>query len=170
MGAGKTTIGQLIAQSLHYRFFDTDAVIEQTAQQTISQIFETTGEADFRQVETQVLAELSTYSRLVVATGGGIVTPRQNWSYLRHGVIIWLDVPLEVLYTRLKKDTQRPLLQTSDPFARLQLLLQERRPLYSQADVTVTVEAGESAEQVAERILAAIPAVLRSEEPEEPEP
>lgn len=165
MGAGKTTIGQLIAESLDYRFFDTDAVVEQAAGQAISQIFATTGEAEFRQIETQVLAELSTYSRLVVATGGGIVTQRQNWSHLRHGVIIWLNVPVEVLYNRVKKDTQRPLLQTSDPLARLQLLLQERRPLYNQADVVVSVEPGESAEQVAEHVLQAIPTVLRSDTP-----
>ncbi len=163
MGAGKTTIGQLIAESLGYRFFDTDAVVEQATGQSISQIFATTGQAEFRQIETQVLAELSTYTRLVVATGGGIVTQQQNWSYLRHGVIIWLNVPIEVLYSRLRKDTQRPLLQTSDPLAKLQLLLQERRPLYSQADVAITVEPGESAEQVAKQVLQAIPTVLRSE-------
>lgn len=165
MGAGKTTVGQLIAQSLDYRFFDTDTVIEQATGQSISQIFATTGETEFRQIETQVLAELSTYSRLVVATGGGIVTQRQNWSYLRHGVIIWLNVPIEVLYSRLKHDTKRPLLQMSDPLARLQLLLQERHPLYAQADVVVTVEPKDTAKQVAERVLEAIPAVLRSETP-----
>lgn len=164
MGAGKTTVGQLITQSLNYRFFDTDAVIEQATGQSISQIFASTGEAEFRQIETQVLAELSTYFRLVISTGGGIVTQRQNWSYLRHGIIIWLDVPLEVLYNRLKQDTHRPLLQTSDPLARLQLLLQERRPLYAQADVTVEVAPEETPEQVAKRVLEAIPAVLRAEE------
>lgn len=163
MGAGKTTVGQLVARSLGYQFLDTDAMIEQVAGQPIKQIFAVLGEAEFRQLETQVLAELSAYTRLVIATGGGIVSQRQNWSYLRHGVVVWLNVPLEVLYSRIKKDTTRPLLQTADPLAKLQLLLQERRPLYAQADVEITVSPGEAAEQVAARVLEEIPKVLKPE-------
>jgi shikimate kinase len=164
MGAGKTTVGQLVAQSLGYQFFDTDTVIEQAASQPIRQIFASQGEAEFRQLETQVLAELSAYTRLVIATGGGIVSQQQNWSYLRHGIIIWLNVPLEVLYNRIKKDTTRPLLQTADPLAKLQLLLQERRPLYAQADVEVSVRPGEAAEQVAAHVLEEISKVLKPED------
>jgi len=160
MGAGKSTIGKLISQSLGYRFFDTDSVIERVAGQSIRQIF-ATGEAEFRQLETQVLAELSAYTRLVIATGGGIVSRPQNWSYLRHGLIIWINVPVEVLQSRLSQDTSRPLLQTGDPLAKLQLLLQERRSLYAQADLEITVSAQESAEQVAERLLLEIPMVLK---------
>lgn len=169
MGAGKSTVGQLVAQALGYRFFDTDTVIEQATQQSITQIFATTGEAEFRQLETQVLAELSAYTRLVIATGGGIVSQRQNWSYLRHGIVIWLNVPLELLYHRIKADTGRPLLQTADPFAKLQLLLQERRALYAQSDVEVTIGEGESAEQVAERVLAAVTDILKPEPSESAE-
>lgn len=164
MGSGKSTIGQLVAQSLGYRFFDTDKVIEQATGQTINQIFATTGEAEFRQLETQVLAELSAYTRLVIATGGGIVAQPRNWSYLRHGLVIWLNVPLEVLYGRLKKDTSRPLLQTADPLAKLQLLLQERRSLYAQADLEMMVNPDELAEQVAERMLVELPNILKAEE------
>lgn len=160
MGAGKSTVGRLVAQRLSYRFFDTDSIIERAAGQSINQIF-ASGESEFRQLETQVLAELSAYTRLVVATGGGIVTPPQNWSYLRHGLVIWLNVPLEVLHHRLRKDTSRPLLQTADPLAKLQLLLQERRALYAQADLEIRVSASDSAEQVAQRLLAEIPTVLK---------
>lgn len=166
MGVGKSTVGQLLAKALGYRFFDTDAVIEQATGQTISEIFAGMGEAEFRQLETQVLAELSAYTRLVVATGGGIVSQQKNWSYLRHGLIIWLNVPIEILFQRLKKDTTRPLLQTADPFAKLQLLLQERRERYAQADLEISVKAGESAEQVTDRILLAIPNILRSDDPQ----
>jgi shikimate kinase len=160
MGAGKSTIGKLISQPLGYRFFDTDSVIERAAGQSISQIF-AGGEAEFRQLETQVLAELSAYTRLVIATGGGIVSRSQNWSYLRHGLIIWINVPVEVLQSRLSKDTSRPLLQTGDPLAKLQLLLQERRSLYAQADLEITVGPQEAAEQVAQRLLSEIPTVLK---------
>ena len=160
MGAGKSTIGRLVGQMLGYRFFDTDSLVEQAAGQSISQIF-AAGEPEFRQLETQVLSELSAYGRLVVATGGGVVSQPQNWSYLRHGLIIWLNVPVEVLQQRLKKDTSRPLLQTADPLAKLQLLLQERRALYAQADLEILVGPSESAEQVAQRLLAEIPTRLK---------
>ena len=163
MGAGKTTIGQLVSQSLGYRFVDTDAVIEQATDQSISQIFAQLGEPEFRQMETQVLSELSTYTKLVVATGGGIVSQRQNWSYLQQGVVIWLNVPLDVLYQRLKHSSDRPLLQTDDLQAKLQLLLQERRQLYAQADLEVEVNAGETAGQVAARVVEKLPTVLRSD-------
>lgn len=161
MGAGKSTVGQQIAQRLDYRFFDTDSVIEQATGQAISQIFANTGEAEFRKLETQVLAELSPYTRLVISTGGGIVSQPKNWSYLRHGLIIWLNVPIEVLYQRLQQDTSRPLLQTADPLATLQLLLQERRSLYAQADLEIAVAATDTPEQVVDRVLAEIPGILK---------
>ncbi|MFM7428065.1 MAG: shikimate kinase [Elainella sp.] len=161
MGTGKSTVGQLVARSLGYQFLDTDTVIEQVSGQSVSQIFASQGEPEFRQLETQVLAELSAYTRLVIATGGGIVSLTQNWSYLRHGLIIWLNVPVELIYSRLKKDTTRPLLQTADPLAKLQLLMQERRSLYAQADLEIGVSQGETADRVAQRVLAAIPTVLK---------
>ena len=158
MGSGKTTIGHLLAQHLSYRFFDTDAVVEQAAKQPITQIFADSGETAFRQLESQVLAQLSPYTRLVIATGGGIVLSRENWSHLRHGVVIWLDVPIEQLHQRLHHDKSRPLLQ--DPNANLnetlQTLLDQRQSLYAQADLQITVMADESAAQVAARVVAAI--------------
>ncbi|MBD3882350.1 shikimate kinase [Phormidium tenue FACHB-886] len=160
MGSGKTTVGQQLAAKLGYRFFDTDAVVEQVAKQTVSQIFTSAGEATFRDLETQVLAELSAYRRLTIATGGGIVMQRQNWSYLRHGAIVWLDASVEQIYERLQGDTHRPLLQTADPVATLKTLLDQRRSLYAQADLQITVLPGESAEQIAARILTEIPNIL----------
>lgn len=164
MGAGKSTVGQLVGRRLNYQFFDTDSVIEQAAGQSVSQIFAAAGEPEFRQLETQVLAELSAYTRLVIATGGGIVSQPQNWSYLQQGLVIWLNVPVELIYSRLKKDSTRPLLQTTDPLAKLQLLMQERRPLYAAADLEITVTPGEPAERVAERVIAAIPKALKGTE------
>jgi shikimate kinase len=153
MGAGKTTIGRLLAKHLNYRFFDTDLVVEQTTGKSVTTLFAELGESAFRQAETQVLAELSAYTRLVVATGGGIVLNSSNWSYLHHGLVIWLDVPLDELYTRVKNNPHRPLLQTPDPYQTLQQLLEHRSPLYAQADVRVAVNAGEPARQVTQRVL-----------------
>lgn len=161
MGAGKTTVGRLLAQQLNYRFFDTDALIEQLAGQPITQIFAEAGEPEFRRLESQVLAELSAYKKLVIATGGGIVLNRVNWSYLRHGIVVWLNVPVEQIYSRLRTSTTRPLLLTADPLAKLQELLSQRQNLYTQADVQVKAVAKDNPEQVAIRVLEEVARVLR---------
>jgi shikimate kinase len=163
MGAGKSSTGLQLADRLGYRFFDTDAVLEAATGQTIPAIFEHQGEAAFRQMETQVLAELSAYQKLVIATGGGIVTQKINWSYLHHGIVVWLDVPLEVLEQRLAGDMGRPLLQTQDWQATLQQLLDQRRQLYAQADVQVSVAANEGVEEIVGRILDQIQERIRPE-------
>jgi shikimate kinase len=156
MGAGKSRTGAALAQALGYQFFDTDAVLETAAGQTIPNIFKQYGEAAFRQLETEVLAQLSAYQRLVIATGGGIVTQRQNWSYLHHGIVVWLDVPLKTLQQRLAGESGRPLLNTPDWPTTLATLLTQRQPLYAQADVRVVVEADEDVETIAARTLALV--------------
>ncbi|WP_256995686.1 shikimate kinase [Halomicronema hongdechloris] len=168
MGSGKSTIGHLLGRRLNYRFIDTDELIEQTTGQTIPEIFQQHGEASFRQIETDVLAQVSAYTRLVVATGGGIVTQPYNWSYLHHGLVIWLEVPLAVLQRRLQGDTGRPLLQSDGWTERLQALLEQRQPLYAQADVRVTVTAQQSPKAVTRQTLEQIGQVLRSPTPEPP--
>jgi shikimate kinase len=163
MGAGKSTVGKILAERLNYHFFDTDTVIEQASGQAITEIFASLGETAFRELETQVLAELSAYTKLVVATGGGIVLQRKNWSHLRQGLIVWLNVPLEQLYDRLRGDTVRPLLQGEKPEEKLRLILEQRQALYSQADLCITPRPEESPEQLATRILQQIPAILKPE-------
>jgi shikimate kinase len=163
MGSGKTTVGRLLAADLGYQFFDTDTLIEQLAGQTVTEIFATAGEAEFRRLETQVLAELSAYKQLVVATGGGIVLQLQNWSYLRHGLVIWLDAPVQTLYERLQGDRSRPLLVAPDPLLKLQDLLIHRQPLYAQADVRVPIMERDRPDQVAAQVLIEIPKVLKPE-------
>lgn len=138
MGAGKSTVGRILAERLGYQFFDTDALIETAANQTIPDIFARQGEAGFRDWETQVLAQLSAHARLVVATGGGIVERSQNWSYLHHGLTLWLDVPAAELHRRLQADpTPRPLLDHPNPLEPLTQLLDRRHDLYAQADVRI---------------------------------
>lgn len=163
MGSGKTTVGRLLATDLGYQFFDTDDLIEQLSGQTVTEIFATAGEAEFRRLETQVLAELSAYKKLVIATGGGIVLQSQNWSYLHHGLVIWLDAPVQTLYRRLQGDRSRPLLATPEPLLKLQELLAQRQPVYAQADVRVAINESDRPDQVAAQVLVEIPKVLRPE-------
>jgi shikimate kinase len=160
MGSGKSTIGKLLAQQLGYQFFDTDNLIVQATGLTVSQIFAEAGEAEFRKIETQVLSQLSAYTRLVVATGGGIILERMNWSHMQQGLVLWLEVEPETLLDRLKEDTTRPLLQDTDPQNKLKTLLEQRHHLYAQADVKVRVEKHDSPEAVAESMIAEIPKVL----------
>jgi shikimate kinase len=163
MGSGKTTIGQVLAQQLDYRFFDTDVLIERVTQQTINEIFAKQGEESFRDIESQVLAQLCAYTRSVVATGGGIVLKQLNWSYLRHGLIIWLDTPVELLLKRLAEDTTRPLLQESEPALKLNHLLEQRRSLYAEADLRILVEENQTPEKIVSQILGQIPSIVKTQ-------
>jgi shikimate kinase len=162
MGTGKTTVGRLLAKQLEYGFVDTDDVIVQAAGRSINQLFAEEGEIVFRQLESDILAQVCAYTKLTIATGGGIVLRTENWSYLHHGLIVWLDAPVELLYTRLLEDSTRPLLQDIDPQAKLRSLLEQRQPLYSQADLRITVSEGETPEAIAHKVMEAIPSVLKS--------
>ena len=161
MGSGKTSTGRPLAQQLGYGFVDADAVIEQAADCSIPEIFERDGEAGFRALESQVLTAISQRHSLVVATGGGVVTQQENWGLLHSGIVIWLDVVPGQLMQRLKADsTVRPLLQTDDPDAALNALLNQRRPLYAEADLTVVIDQ-ETPEAVADGILQLLPSLLK---------
>ena len=162
MGAGKTTVGQILAAQLNYHFFDTDEVIVRASGKSIADIFATEGEEAFRQLETQVLGQLSAYKNLSVATGGGIVSRPVNWSYLHHGIVVWLDVPVDRLCDRLRADTERPLLREGDLRFKLQSLLDDRERFYSQADVRVCTSGDEGPEAVAARAIGEIQKVLKS--------
>lgn len=161
MGSGKTTVGSLIATELGYRFLDTDAVIEQGTKRSINQLFAEVGETEFRQIETKVLAQVCAYTNLAIATGGGIVTRQTNWSYLHYGLIVWIDVPIQVLYERLKADDTRPLLQTTDLLETLQRIFQQRQKLYEQADLHIRVSEAQTATEIANRVIELIPSVLK---------
>lgn len=163
MGAGKTTVGRLLAKTLKYRFFDTDELIVRVANQSIAEIFDREGEEAFRELETKVLGELSAYKNSVVATGGGIVGRSMNWGYLHYGVVVWLDVPVDQLYARLGSDTDRPLLREGDLKSKLQSLLNERERFYTQADVRVCIRGGEKPEEVAARAIEEIKKVIKPE-------
>ncbi|MGF1515504.1 MAG: shikimate kinase [Elainellaceae cyanobacterium] len=161
MGAGKTTVGRHLAHLLGYQFFDTDQVVEQAAGKSVARIFADSGEADFRQVETQVLSQLCAHQRLVVATGGGIVLSRTNWSYLHYGAVVWLSASVDTLYRRLSRDTTRPLLQRENPRQVLEDLLAERHHLYAQADLTLNTQVDERPQEVAQRVLTELSTVVK---------
>ena len=161
MGSGKTSTGRPLAERLGYGFVDADAVVEQAAGCSIPEIFERDGEAGFRKLESQVLNAISQRHSLVVATGGGVVTQPENWGLLHSGIVIWLDVVPEQLMVRLRSDnTVRPLLQTADPEAALNALLNQRRPLYAEADLTVVIN-DETPDTVADGILQLLPSLLK---------
>lgn len=161
MGSGKSSLAAPLAAALGYRCLDTDQLLEQSAGRTIAEIFASEGEQGFRDLETAVLDAISPWQRLVVATGGGVVSRPRNWGYLRHGVVVWLDAPQEVLLRRLQADpTPRPLLDCADPAERLGTLLEQRRPLYAEADLHLPLR-DETPERLVESLLEALPQILR---------
>ena len=171
MGSGKSTVGRLLAERLGYGFFDTDTLIEQVTGKSTRDLFASDGEAAFRALETEVLRQLSERTRLVVATGGGAVLAQQNWQYLRHGGVVWLDVPIAAIAARLQANpaemAARPLLQTPNPGAALQSLLDQRRSRYALADAHITPTAEDSPAAIAEQVIAAITALRLPDTPPE---
>ena len=130
-GGGKTTVGRLLARQLGWPFLDSDVEIEARLGCSISDYFAMKGEAEFRAIEGQVLADCLTNGPLVLSTGGGVVLKESNRTLLRQrSVPVYLHSAPEELYRRLRHDTQRPLLQVADPQARLRQLYAERDRLY----------------------------------------
>lgn len=131
MGAGKTTIGRLLAKQLGRSFVDSDWYIESQTGADIAWIFAKEGEAGFRERETRAIDELTQQPRIVLATGGGAVMAAENREYLKQrGIVIYLNAPVDVQMARTAKDTSRPLLQQPNPRKILQALYSARDPLY----------------------------------------
>jgi shikimate kinase/3-dehydroquinate synthase len=139
MGAGKTTIGRLLARKLNRRFIDSDHEIEARTGATIPWIFEIEGEACFRRREADVIRDLSAQEGLVLATGGGGVLNADSRAYLaERGTVVYLRASIGSILQRTAHDKSRPLLQTADPRAKLEQLLAERDPLYREiADLVI---------------------------------
>ena len=137
MGAGKTTIGRQLAAALHLEFVDSDHEIEERTGVDIPTIFDIEGEEGFRKREVSVIDELTQRDGIVLATGGGAVLREENRNHLGgRGLVIYLYATLDRLMDRTHRDKNRPLLQTDDPRAKLQELIEIRDPLYRQtADI-----------------------------------
>lgn len=134
MGAGKTTVGRMLAKRLGRLFLDSDHEIVERTGVPIPTIFEIEGEDGFRRREAQTIHELTAGSDLVLATGGGVVINPENRQRLHEtGWVVYLNVPPRLLYERTRHDRNRPLLQVEDPLARLEELHAVRDPLYREA-------------------------------------
>lgn len=154
MGAGKSTIGHRLAETLGREFCDSDQVIETRTGACIPWIFEKEGEAGFRAREKAALEDLCARTKLVIATGGGAVLDPDNRRTLRRsGMVIYLTVTLDEQLERVRRDSNRPLLQTADPRATLQMLNQQRDPLYRQTAHHVVHTEGRQFRRVIRRII-----------------
>jgi shikimate kinase len=138
MGAGKSSVGKRLAVRLGLPFVDADHAIEEAANQTIPEIFATHGEAYFRDGERRVITRLLKDGQRVLATGGGaFINAETRTQIVEHGLTVWLKAEPEVLFERVKRRSNRPLLQTNDPEGTLRRLVEERYPVYALADITI---------------------------------
>lgn len=141
MGTGKTVVGRALAERLGWEFVDVDAAIEQDAGMPVADIFAQLGEAGFRDRETQAIKKLSALDHKVLSCGGGAVLRAENMGLLEQaGVIVCLTAAPEIIFTRLKGNTTRPLLQVPDPQAKIRDMLAERAPFYRRCSVTVATD------------------------------
>jgi len=138
MGTGKSCVGRVVAEMLHFTFLDTDHVIEARAGKAISDIFAQDGEPAFRQWERRVVEELTRRTKTVIATGGGLPADETNLASLKtHALVICLWASPETIWERVHGHDHRPLLNEPDPLAKIRELLAARETYYRQADVLV---------------------------------
>ncbi len=141
MGTGKSTVGRKVAHGLQFKYVDTDTLIEEQTGMGISEVFTQAGEPAFRKMERAVVESLVSCENHVIATGGGlIVDPENRESLRRHAMLVCLWASPEAIWRRTQHNTHRPLLQDSDPKARIAELLSEREPHYRQADIIINTE------------------------------
>lgn len=138
MGTGKSSVGRLVAAQLRFDFVDTDHLIESRTGKQISDIFASSGEAGFREIEKVVVAELARLRQTVIATGGGLAANTEHLASLKeHALVVCLWASPEVVWERVRGQTHRPLLQGPDPMAKIAELLATRGPAYRQADILI---------------------------------
>lgn len=168
MGAGKTTVGRRLANRLGRRFVDSDEEIEAAAGMTIEDIFKTHGEADFRSGEVRVISRLLRDPDIVLGTGGGaFINPETRALIKAQAVSVWIKADFELLFARVSRRSDRPLLKTTNPRETLRGLIEARYPTYAEADVTI-VSKDVPQDVVASEIITGLLALLnRPDEPRE---
>ena len=138
MGTGKSVVGKQIARRLNMKFVSTDDIIAEREKRSITEIFEKSGEPYFRDIEKEIVKEVSNFDNTVIAAGGGAVLDEGNVANLKKGgVMICLNATPEVIYERTKKYKHRPLLNVDKPVEKIRQLLNSRAPFYAKADYQV---------------------------------
>ena len=138
MGAGKTTVGRRLAARLGRHFVDSDEEVEKAAGMTIPEIFAAHGEADFRAGEARVVSRLLKEPDIVLGTGGGAFINPETRGLIKNGsVSVWIKAELDLLFSRVSRRSNRPLLKTANPRETLRGLIEARYPIYAEADITV---------------------------------
>ena len=154
MGAGKSTVGRLLAQQLSYQFVDADRELEARSGVAIPTIFEIEGEVGFRRREVGLLDELTQRPGIVLATGGGAILDAAMADLLKQrGLVIYLRASADEIFRRTRQDRSRPLLQTADPRAQIDRLLREREPLYEKAAHLVFQSAASNPRRLVARLI-----------------
>lgn len=165
MGAGKTTVGRRLAAKLGRDFIDSDEEVEKAAGMSIEEIFNLHGEADFRSGEERVIARLLKQGNVVLGTGGGAFINEQTRALIKSlAISVWIKADFELLFARVSRRSNRPLLKTADPRATLAQLIDKRYPIYAEADLEV-VSRDIPQDQVADEIVRALVAFLRKTTP-----
>jgi shikimate kinase len=163
MGSGKSSVGREIARRSGRRFLDTDSIIRRKYAKSIPEIFANYGERRFRAEEHCCLQELQETKEIVLSTGGGIVVEAANRVLLRSlGIVVWLTASEEVIWQRVSRNTDRPLLQTENPRATIQSLLLQRNPIYGEVAHLTIETTGLTHREVADRVLEGVAGWLDS--------
>jgi shikimate kinase len=153
MGAGKTSVGRLVADHLRFDYLDTDEMIQSRTGRTITDIFAKDGEPAFRALEQQVVEELTGRVKTVISTGGGLPVNPQNLASLKtHALVVCLWASPEKIWERVRSQSHRPLLRGPNPQAKIQELLATREPFYRQADVLLNTDI-RSVREVAQQVI-----------------
>ncbi|ALK08095.1 shikimate kinase [Blastochloris viridis] len=156
MGAGKSTVGKRLATRLGLPFADADTEIEAAAGMTVAEIFKNHGEPAFRDGEARVIRRLVEGTSQVIATGGGAYMRPETRAIIRERAIsVWLKADFDVLMRRVRRRADRPLLKAPDPEGVMRRLIEERYPVYAEADITV-LSRDVSQDVIVEEILAAL--------------
>ena len=155
MGAGKTTVGKQLAKRLNRRFVDTDDLIEEREGMKISEIFEKYGEAHFRELETQLLEEISQeWSDVIISVGGGLPIEQRNHKYLKNiGKVVYLKTDADSIEKRLRHDQSRPLLQGHDAKKRINELMELRSPVYEKLADQIIETDHQSIDEIVDNVL-----------------
>tara|TARA_B100000886_G_scaffold114754_1_gene77177 strand:+ start:632 stop:1174 length:543 start_codon:yes stop_codon:yes gene_type:complete len=154
MGAGKTAVGKVVASKLGVPFLDADTEIEKAANMSIQEIFIRDGEEFFREREAQVILRLMKGSPTILSTGGGAFIHKANRQAISLlGVSLWLDVEVDLLWSRVKNKDTRPLLKSPNPYETLKKLHLERQPIYKKADISVKASSRYTVEDMAQKVI-----------------